>query len=104
MNLTDNYCHSVKSKANLDLQCSNKCKTNEILCGKHLNSKKIILFKKMKICLVCQHAGVGDVFFLQYVARKYLNVLSYLYKVLQLLIYDYSYLNVTNFIYKTKLN
>ena len=46
MNLIDNYCHSVKSKANLNLQCSNKCKTNEILCGKHLNSKKIILFKK----------------------------------------------------------
>ena len=28
----------------------------------------------MKICLICQHAGVGDVFFLQYVARKYLSM------------------------------
>ena len=26
----------------------------------------------MKVCLICQHAGIGDVFFLQYVARKYM--------------------------------
>jgi len=28
----------------------------------------------MKICLINQPAGIGDIFFLQYVARKYLSM------------------------------
>jgi hypothetical protein len=44
MNLNNKICNSVKSKSNLNLQCPNKCKKNENLCGTHLNSKNIILF------------------------------------------------------------
>lgn len=40
-----NLCHSVKNKKTLEIQCSSKSKHNEILCGKHLASKNIILFK-----------------------------------------------------------
>jgi hypothetical protein len=40
-----NLCHSVKNKKTLEIQCSSKPKHNEILCGKHLASKNIILFK-----------------------------------------------------------
>ena len=43
-----NLCHSVKNKNTLQIQCSNKPKHNEILCGKHLTSKNIILFKDNK--------------------------------------------------------
>jgi len=42
-------CHSVKSKLNINLQCCNKPKINEIFCGKHLNSNNIILFNKSSI-------------------------------------------------------
>jgi hypothetical protein len=45
MNLfNENLCHSIKSKCCLNEQCSNKPKQNEILCGKHINSKNIIYF------------------------------------------------------------
>jgi len=40
-----NYCHSVKSKNNKNLQCQNKHKPNQIFCGIHLNSTNIILYK-----------------------------------------------------------
>ena len=43
--LNINYCYSVKSKLNITEQCTNKCKQNDLFCGKHLNSKNIILFK-----------------------------------------------------------
>jgi len=39
-------CKSVKSKTFLNVQCCNKAKPGEIFCGKHLNSKKIILYKE----------------------------------------------------------
>jgi hypothetical protein len=39
------YCHSVKNKNNINLQCHNKHKPNEIFCGIHLNSTNIILYK-----------------------------------------------------------
>jgi len=39
-----NLCKSVKSKKNINEPCTNKAKTNEIFCGKHLNSKGIILY------------------------------------------------------------
>lgn len=39
-------CKSVKSKTFLNVQCCNKAKVGEILCGKHLNSKNIILYKE----------------------------------------------------------
>jgi len=45
MNLfNNNFCHSVKNKNNIELQCNNKCKENEILCGVHLNCKNVILY------------------------------------------------------------
>ena len=44
-------CHSVKSKLNLNLQCCNKPKINEIFCGKHLNSNNTILFNKNSIII-----------------------------------------------------
>ena len=45
MNLfNNNYCHSVKNKYNINLQCQNKCKQNEIFCGIHLNSNNVILY------------------------------------------------------------
>ena len=53
MNLNNKFCHSVKSKTNLNLQCPNKCKKHEILCGTHLNSKNIILFNGIHIDTVC---------------------------------------------------
>ena len=40
----NNYCHSVKNKYNINLQCQNKCKQNEIFCGIHLNSNNVILY------------------------------------------------------------
>ena len=39
-------CHSVQNKNNLNIQCPNKPKGNEILCGVHLKSKNLILFNK----------------------------------------------------------
>lgn len=39
-------CKSVKSKTFKNVQCCNKAKVGEILCGKHLNSKNIILYKE----------------------------------------------------------
>ena len=42
--INNKFCHSVQSKTNLLEQCCNKPKQNEVLCGKHLNSKKVILF------------------------------------------------------------
>jgi hypothetical protein len=41
-------CKSVKNKLSLDKQCCNKAKPNEILCGKHLNSKNIIIYENME--------------------------------------------------------
>ena len=38
-------CRSVQNKNNTKLQCNNKPKNNEILCGKHLNCKNLILYK-----------------------------------------------------------
>ena len=43
--MDNSLCHSVKSKSNLNIQCSNKKKNNENFCGIHLNSKNLILFK-----------------------------------------------------------
>lgn len=45
-NFNMNICHSVKNKDNLNIQCCNKQKKNEILCGIHIKSKNIIFFKK----------------------------------------------------------
>jgi hypothetical protein len=42
-------CHSIKSKLNTNLQCCNKPKINEVLCGKHLKSNNIVLFNKTSI-------------------------------------------------------
>lgn len=42
----ENLCHSIKSKNTLHEQCNHKPKTNEKLCGKHLNAKNIVYFKK----------------------------------------------------------
>ena len=39
-------CKSVKSKTFLNVQCCNKAKLGELFCGKHLNSKNIILYKE----------------------------------------------------------
>jgi len=50
MNLiNDIQCKSVKNKLSLDKQCCNKAKPNEILCGKHINSKNIILYDELKL-------------------------------------------------------
>ena len=38
-------CHSVKSKNNLNAQCTNNPKKGELFCGKHISNKNIILFK-----------------------------------------------------------
>jgi len=38
-------CHSIKNKNTPNLQCTSCPKNGEIFCGKHLNSKNIILFK-----------------------------------------------------------
>ena len=43
------FCNSVKSKLNINLQCCNKPKINELFCGKHLNSNNLILFNKTSI-------------------------------------------------------
>jgi hypothetical protein len=43
--INNGYCHSVKSKNNINLQCQKKHKPNEIFCGIHLNSSNIILYK-----------------------------------------------------------
>ena len=40
----NNLCQSVKNKTNLNLQCQNKPKKNEVFCGIHLNCKNIILY------------------------------------------------------------
>ena len=40
-------CRSVQNKNNTKLQCNNKPKNNELLCGKHLNCKNLILFKEI---------------------------------------------------------
>jgi hypothetical protein len=40
-------CRSVQNKNNIKLQCNNKPKNNEVLCGKHLNCKNLILFKEI---------------------------------------------------------
>jgi hypothetical protein len=43
--MDNSLCNSVKNKSNLNIQCTNKKKNNEIFCGVHLNSKNPILFK-----------------------------------------------------------
>ena len=40
-------CRSVQNKNNTKLQCNNKPKNNEVLCGKHLNCKNLILYKEI---------------------------------------------------------
>jgi hypothetical protein len=47
INLT--LCRSVQNKNNINIQCNNKPKNNEILCGKHLNCKNLILYKEITI-------------------------------------------------------
>jgi hypothetical protein len=50
MNLFNiNLCHSIKNKNTTHIQCSNKPKNNEVLCGKHLISKNIILFNDVNV-------------------------------------------------------
>ena len=44
-------CHSVQNKNNLNIQCPNKPKGNEILCGVHLKSKNLIHFNKNDTCV-----------------------------------------------------
>ena len=44
MNVSNNLCHSIKSKTNVSIQCHNKCIKDEIFCGVHLKSKNKILF------------------------------------------------------------
>lgn len=48
-NLNINLCHSVKNKNNLNIQCTNKPKKDEILCGTHIKSKNVILFNLKKV-------------------------------------------------------
>ena len=43
--MDNSLCNSIKNKSNLNIQCTNKKKNNEIFCGTHLNSKNPILFK-----------------------------------------------------------
>ena len=44
-----NLCRSVQSKNNNNIQCSNKPKNNETLCGKHCKSKNIIYYKIIEL-------------------------------------------------------
>lgn len=44
-NFNNNLCHSIKSKSDVSTQCCNKPKINETLCGIHIKSKNIILYK-----------------------------------------------------------
>lgn len=44
MNNNMKFCHSIKNKANKNIQCSNKPKINEDYCGKHINCKNKISF------------------------------------------------------------
>ena len=41
----NNQCKSIKSKNNINIQCCNISKKGEILCGVHIKSKSITLFK-----------------------------------------------------------
>ena len=43
--INNKLCHSVKSKNNLNSQCTNNPKKGELFCGKHISNKNIILFK-----------------------------------------------------------
>ena len=47
--VNDNYCKSVKSKNNLNIQCQYKHKFGELFCGKHLNSTNAIIYKESNI-------------------------------------------------------
>ena len=42
--LNNNLCHSIKNKNEPYLQCCNKPKNNELLCGVHIKSKNIMLY------------------------------------------------------------
>lgn len=44
-----NLCHSIKNKKDFNTQCPNKHIKDENFCGVHINSKKIVLFKKDSI-------------------------------------------------------
>jgi len=44
-NFNNNLCHSIKSKSDVSTQCCNKPKINETLCGIHIKSKNVILYK-----------------------------------------------------------
>ena len=44
-----NLCRSVQSKNNINIQCNNKPKNNETLCGKHFKSKNIIYYKVIEL-------------------------------------------------------
>jgi len=59
-NLNINLCHSVKNKNNLNIQCTNKKKKDETLCGTHIKSKNVILFnfKKVDINDECENINI----------------------------------------------
>ena len=40
------FCQAIKNKSSPNIQCTNKCKPNENLCGVHLKSKDTVLFVK----------------------------------------------------------
>jgi len=44
-----NLCRSVQSKNNINIQCNNKPKNDNLLCGKHCNSKKIIYYNIIEL-------------------------------------------------------
>jgi len=44
-----NLCRSVQSKTNINIQCNNKPKNDNLLCGKHCNSKKIIYYNIIEL-------------------------------------------------------
>ena len=43
--LNINLCHSIKNKNEPYLQCCNKPKNNELLCGVHIKSKNIMFYQ-----------------------------------------------------------
>lgn len=57
-----NQCKSVQKKTNLNIQCPNKCKNNEILCGIHLKSKNKVFFdEKIIFNNIIKVSDINDV-------------------------------------------
>jgi hypothetical protein len=54
-------CKSVKSKTFLNVQCCNKAKLGEILCGTHLKSKNIILYQESSDNIPNMEIDLNDV-------------------------------------------